>query len=103
MNRFFRLIVLTCLFSMFFAVSPSAQDIDFIADEPESVISTSSCEQGGEIWVCSKTEAVKAFDQFHANCTESKYPCGGKLLKTIRDLCTPGGLVLKISSKPCGQ
>lgn len=65
-----------------------------------SVTSSSSCEAGGEIWVCGSSQLAQAHDDFKNNCTDFKYKCG-KTLKTILDVCAPMIVESRITSKAC--
>lgn len=88
------------LLAVAFPIDVNAQDLDFIADEPCTIISSSSCEEGGEIWVCGSDQLRQAHGDFHTNCSEWQYRCG-RTLKTILDVCAPEIVRSTISSPDC--
>jgi len=48
----------------------------------------SSCNAGGEVWVCGRTEVLQVHSDFQTNCGDWDYtPC--TVLKTVIDYCTP--------------
>ena len=55
----------------------------------------SSCEAGGEMWVCGTEQIVQATSDFDTNCEEWIYaPC--TLLRVVIDICRPDMLETKI-------
>ncbi len=53
-----------------------------------SETSNSSCNAGGEMWVCGTAEVVQATSDFDTNCSDWDYECGATL-RTIINVCTP--------------
>lgn len=65
-----------------------------------SVMSSSNCSAGGEIWVCGTSQLAQAHDDFKNNCSGWDYQCG-KTLKTILNVCAPQIVESKITSEDC--
>lgn len=65
-----------------------------------SETSNSSCNAGGEIWVCGPSQLALAHGDFNRNCSEWEYRCG-QTLKTIKDVCSPQIVTSTITSKAC--
>jgi hypothetical protein len=91
--------ILTYGLLIFFLVGFALNDL--AAQSIDAIPSSSSCEAGGKIWVCGTSQVAKAHSDFNRNCANVNYPCGGKTIKTVVDVCSPIMTESKITSEIC--